>query len=461
MTIEMKRRDFLRLSTGTLVSSAVLSALGGWERTFAGTADTTGYKALVCLFMTGGNDGFNWIVPQTAAAHSVYATSRSNLALDPTTLLNLTGTAGDGNVYGMHPSCPELQALFNTGKAAVLCNVGTLVQPTTPAQARSGSVAIPPQLFSHIDQAVQWQTSIPNSPKRYGWAGRVADLYASQGVTAQLAMNIDIGGSNYLQVGQSTNPYALGTNGASIMDDTSNGSYRSGLRASTASALLSQAGNDSNLMIQQYARVQVNAAQKVVMVNSAYSAVGDLTTTFPTLDQDNQLGLQLHQVARMIKARSQIGDARQIFFVNIGGFDTHQTQLTAQAQLLKIISENINAFWTAMGELGTQSNVTLFTASDFGRTLGSNGSGADHAWGNHHLIVGGAVQGGQYYGTMPSLQIGGPDDFGPAVGQIVPTTSTDQYAATLAKWFGVAAADLPTVFPNLSNFATPTLAFMG
>jgi uncharacterized protein (DUF1501 family) len=274
-------------------------------------------------------------------------------------------------------------------------------------------------------------------------------------------MNIDIGGSNYLQVGQSTNPYALGTSGASIMDDTTNGSYRSGLRAQTASALLSQAGNDPNLMVQQYARVQVNAAQKVVLVDNAYAAAGDLTTTFPSLDQDNQLGLQLHQVARMIKARSQIGDARQIFFVNIGGFDTHQTQLTAQAQLLKIVSENINAFWTAMGELGTQSNVTLFTASDFGRSLGSNGSGADHAWGNHHLIVGGAVQGGKYYGTMPSLQIGGPDDFGPSVGQIVPTTSTDQYAATLAKWFGVAAADLPGVFPNLSNFATPTLGFMG
>jgi uncharacterized protein (DUF1501 family) len=185
-----------------------------------------------------------------------------------------------------------------------------------------------------------------------------------------------------------------------------------------------------------------------------------VATPFPPYEQDSELGAQFHSVARMIKARSQIGDARQMFFVNANGFDTHQNQLSTQSMLLRIISRNIQSFWTAMGELGMQNNVTLFTATDFGRSLGSNGSGADHAWGNHHLILGGAVKGGKYYGKMPTLKIGGPDDISPNSGQLIPTTSTDQYSATLAAWFGVAPSDLATLFPNLNNFSTPTLGFV-
>ncbi len=460
MTTELNRRDFLKLGGGTVLSTAMLSAMGGFERVLA-AADTTGYKALVCLFMTGGNDAFNWIVPQSTAGYSVYSQSRAGLALNPSTLLSLNGAASDGYAYGLHPSCPELRTLFNAGNAAVLCNVGTLVQPTTPAQARANSVALPTQLFSHIDQQTSWQTSIVNSPKRYGWAGRVADLYKAQGTPTALGMNINVGGPNYWQEGVATNPYVLGTSGAPILNDTATTSYRNGLRAQAAQALLSQASTDGNLMVSQYAAIQNSAAGKVVTVNNAISAAGDLATVFPNHDQDNGLGLQLHQIARLIKARSQIGDARQIFFANIGGFDFHQSQLSSQNLMLQLISQNINAFWTAMGELGLQKSVTLFTASDFGRTLGSNGSGTDHAWGSHHMIVGGAVQGAKYYGKMPSLKIGGADDLGPTSGQVVPTTATDQYAATLAQWFGVAASDLPTLFPNLNNFPTKNLGFLG
>lgn len=461
MTTNLKRREFLRMSTGTLLSTAMLSTMGGLQRVLAATADSSGYKALVCLYMTGGNDGFNWIVPQTAAAYSNYASVRTNLALPASSLLNLNGAAGDGNVYGLHPACPELQALFNSGKAAILGNVGTLIAPTTPAQARAGSVAVPPQLFSHIDQSTQWQTSIPNSPLRYGWAGRIADLYTAQGADPVLSMNINIGGANYWQQGATTNPYVVGINGAAILNDTNNSSYRGGLRQQAAASILKLASADSNLMVAQMAAIQTSAASKVGTVNKAYSAAGDLTTKFPALNQDNNLGMQLHQVARLIKAQSQIGDTRQIFFVNLGGFDTHQNQLIGQATLLPVISQNIHAFWLAMGEIGMQNNVTLFTASDFGRTLTSNGSGADHAWGNHHMIVGGAVQGGKYYGKMPSLKIGGSDDLGNTNGQMVPTTSTDQYAATLAAWFGVSSSYLPTLFPNLGNFATSNVGFMG
>jgi uncharacterized protein (DUF1501 family) len=460
MKFAYSRRDFLRLSTETAISAALASTLGSFQRVSAATADTSGYKALVCLYMTGGNDGFNTVVPLTQAGYSLYAQTRSNLALPSSSLLPLNGTASDGSVYGLHPSCPELQSMFNAGNAAILANVGTLVQPTTPAQVQVGAIPLPPQLFSHGDQATQWQTSYANSPHRYGWAGRLADMYVAQGVTPNLSINIDIGGPNYWQQGTATNPYTLGVNGAPIMDDTSN-SFRSGLRSKTASALLSQGSNDSSLLVNQFSAVQNSAASKVTFVNNAYAAAGDLTTPFPAYDKDSALGAQLHAVSRLIKARSQIGDARQLFFVNMNGFDTHQNQLNDQATNLRILSQNIHTFWTAMGEISMQSNVTLFTASDFGRSLGSNGSGADHAWGSHHLIVGGAVKGGNYYGKMPTLKIGGPDDINATSGQLVPTTSTDQYSATLASWFGVAAADLPTLFPNLKNFATPTLGFMG
>jgi uncharacterized protein (DUF1501 family) len=459
MKSDYSRRDFLRISAQTTVSAALASALGCYQRVTAATADTSGYKALVCLYLTGGNDGFNTIVPLTQAGYSLYAQTRTSLALDSNSLLPLNGTASDGYVYGMHPSAPELQSLFNSGKAAVLSNVGTLVQPTTPAQFQAGATPLPPQLFSHGDQATQWQTSIANSPHKYGWAGRLADMYAAQGITPNLGLNIQVGGPNYWQLGAATHTYTLGTGGAPVMVDTTS-SYRNGLRAKAAAALLSQGSNDPNLLVGQFSGIQNSAASKVDYVNNAYAIAGDVTTPFPAYEQDSDLGAQFHSVARMIKARSQIGDARQMFFVNANGFDTHQNQLSTQSMLLRVISRNIQSFWSALGELGMQDNVTLFTASDFGRSLGSNGSGADHAWGNHQLILGGAVKGGKYYGKMPTLKIGGPDDLSPNSGQLIPTTSTDQYSATLAAWFGVAASDLPTLFPNLNNFSTPTLGFV-
>lgn len=459
MKSDYSRRDFLRLSAQTTVSAALASALGCYQRVSAATADTSGYKALVCLYLTGGNDGFNTFVPLTPAGYSQYEKTRSNLALELNSLLPLNGTASDGYTYGLHPNMIELQSLFNAGKAAVLSNVGTLVQPTTTAQFQAGAIPIPPQLFSHGDQATQWQTSIPNSLHKYGWAGRMADMYVAQGITSNLSLNIQVGGPNYWQLGAATHTYTLGTNGAPIMLDTSHG-YRNGLRAKAASALLSQASNDANLLVEQFSGIQNSAAAKVDYVNNAYAAAGDVTTPFPSYEQDSELGAQFHSVARMIKARSQIGDARQIFFVNANGFDTHQNQTNTQNMLLRVISRNIHAFWTALGELGMQNNVTLFTASDFGRSLGSNGSGTDHAWGNHQVILGGAVKGGKFYGKMPTLKIGGPDDISPHSGQLIPTTSTDQYAATLAAWFGVAASDLPTLFPNLNNFSASNLGFV-
>jgi uncharacterized protein (DUF1501 family) len=458
-TAALSRRHFLRTGTRLVASSGLLATMGGFERVLAATPSSSGYKALVCVWLAGGNQSFNWIVPYTQAGYTTYATSRAAMALARSSLLPLSGTASDGYAYAMHPNCPELQSLFNAGHASILCNVATLIQPTTAAQARAGSVPLPPQLFSHIDQTTQWMTSIPDSPQRYGWAGRIADFYKANGYNANLAMNINIGGTNYLQDGQTTIPYVLGTDGAPIYNETDNTGYRNGLRASTAQNLYNLAANDSNLLVSQYSAIQSSAASKVSKVQNAFTAVGDLTTTFPSFVGDWDLGSQLHEVALCIKAQAQIGDSRQIFFVQLGGFDTHDGELANQGSQLTILSQNLNAFWTALGEIGMRNNVTIFTGSDFGRTISSNNDGSDHGWGGHHMIIGGSsLQGGRYFGTMPNLTVGGPDDFGG--GQIVPTTSTDQYAATLARWFGVADADLAGLFPNLPSFSTSNLGFL-
>ncbi len=458
MNKNISRREFLNLSAGAAASTGLVATFGGMQRALAATSDLSGYKALVCVFLVGGNSSFNWIVPSSSSAYATYKSSRGNLALAQGTLLSLNGTAGDGNTYGMHPSCPELRALFNKGAAAIIGNVGTLVKPTTAAQARANAVALPPQLFSHIDQQTLWQTSIANSMENYGWAGRVADLFASQGKVANLARNINVGGANYWQEGRETIPYVLGENGAPVLQTTSNGGYRNGSRRQAALAILNQAFSHGNPLVREYASIQRNAEDKVSLVNSAFAAAGDVNVEFPAMPGDSNLGAQLRQVARMIKARAKIGDSRQIFFVSMNGFDTHNGELETQKGLLQILSKNLNTFWNALGEMGMQNNVTTFTASDFGRSLNSNGDGSDHGWGGHAFVLGGAVVGGRIYGKMPSLAINGPDDYGS--GRVVPTTSTDQYAATLSRWFGVNDADLDVVFPNLRNFPARDLGFL-
>jgi uncharacterized protein (DUF1501 family) len=254
-------------------------------------------------------------------------------------------------------------------------------------------------------------------------------------------------------------PYSLGSSGAPTLDVTNQSGYRSGARAQAARDLITQGAADSNLMIQQYTGIQNNAAAKVTMVSNALAAAGDLSTQFVTVSGDSGLATQLHEVARTIKAHAQIGDSRQFFFVALNGFDSHNNELGIQQNLYPMLSKNLNTFWTALNEIGMQNNVTTFTASDFGRSLGSNGDGSDHGWGGHSFIMGGAVQGGKFYGQMPSLVLNGANDFGD--GRLIPSTSTDQYAATMSRWFGVADSDLNTVFPNLKNFTTRNLGFLG
>jgi uncharacterized protein (DUF1501 family) len=298
-------------------------------------------------------------------------------------------------------------------------------------------------------------TAIPQAQSLVGWAGRIADVLAANGVTAKLAFNINATQSaNYWQTGLSTRQYVLGVEGAPTIDFLTD-DYNENTRARAVRALLEQAASDPNPLVRQYESIVRSVNSKAAIVNRALTDAGDFRSQFASHPGDGGqagdqgFGSQLHEVARVIKAARLLGDARQMFFVSLAGFDTHNGELATQAQLLRYVSNDLNSFWNALGEIGVQKDVTVFTLTEFGRTLGSNGDGSDHAWGGHQIILGGAVKGG-FYGTMPSLAIDGPDDFGS--GRLVPTTSTDQVAATLARWFGVADADIIPMFPNLVNF---------
>lgn len=451
-TFSVSRRGFLQRSARVTASAALMSTLGGWQRALA-ASDTRGYRALVCVFLHGGNDSFNWLVPSDSNSYAGYASARGTLALPRESLLPLVGGTG-GPEYGLHPACAGVQSLFQSGRAAFVANVGMLTRPVSAAQVRAGTAELPRHLYSHADQQVQWMTSRPDAAVGQGWAGRIADLLQSQAYNPQLSVNISLNGSNVWQQGGQTVPYALGLDGAPLLLPVTDRSYRSGARSDLLQALQQQALASAHPFERQLATTQKRSTDLGALVNGALAGAAPLQTVFP----GSALGRQLHMAARMIQARTNVGAARQMFFVGMGGWDTHDEQFTRQAALLGDLSDSLKAFQEAMDELGEAGNVTAFTASDFGRTLTSNGDGSDHGWGGHALVLGGAVQGGRLYGQMPDLQIGGLDDAGG--GRIVPTLACDQYAATLGRWFGISPGDLDLVFPLLNRFAQSDLGFM-
>lgn len=456
----LNRREWLRRSLSCAAGSAAFTALGAkFQLAMAATAQEspltlrgTDYRALVCVYLYGGNDPFNMLVP-TGSGYGAYAAARGALAVPQNQLLSLNPVAPPpgGGSFGLHPAMAGIQTLFNQQRAAVVLNTGPLLYPITKAQYQAGSVPAPAQLFSHSDQQVLFQTPVAESGAKRGWGGRLADLFYASNINQQLSMNISVSGENVFQSGNTIVPYFVDTNGAEGIYFVEDHPWQASRRA--AFLALRDRSYTHALQREQARRVK-RAMDNQTMVTSALSGAPTLATAFP----DTSIGHQLRMVARLISARSALQMRRQIYFVGMGGYDTHATQLPDHAEILGELSAALLAFHGATVELGIDSQVTSFTASEFGRTLSINGDGTDHGWGAHHLVIGGGVRGGRYYGTPPVLQIDGPDDAG--WGQIIPTQSVDQYAATLATWFGLSATDRPLVFPNLSRFNTADLGFM-
>ena len=476
------RRDFLRASACTLGGLALASTFESLGLVDAYAQAATDYRALVCIFLNGGNDGTNMIVPldqyngPQGSTTTGYSNVRgpSTLALPQSSLVAVNPASQSGQ-FGLHPNlAPEvanpsiankgLLDVWAQGRLAVVCNVGPLVEPINRTTYLNGTGKRPLQLFSHSDQVNQWQSSIANSVSRTGWGGRLADRSAGLNGSATFPQVVTIAGISLFVTGANALPLALGdsnsTLGAALpltMTANSSGSSVTDVPTRRAAFDALRALDAEKILVRADANTRSSALQTKAQLDTAPN------TDFTKIP-NTSLGRQLEQVARLVALRDTLGVKRQIFFCSLGGFDTHSNQRTAgQDALLLQLSQAMRGFWDTLGDLGVQNNVTTFTLSDFGRTFQASGSGTavgtDHGWGNHHFVMGGAVRGGNFYGTYPTLALGGPDD-ADTRGRWIPTTSVEQYAATLASWYGLSASDFPAVFPLLDRFSTPNLGFM-
>lgn len=525
------RREFLKRFCATLAGGTALSVIPQLRLMQAamaqGMGEGGGYRALVCVYLGGGNDAFNWLIPSDNTRYGVYNTSRGGvytgtngpLGIAQGSLLsvNLPGLPG-GHSYGLHPACadwtavdvngvqspmPGLRTLTNQGRVAWLANVGTLIVPLTKATFSNPGLPKPPQLYSHNDQTNLWHQGRETANFRYGWGGQIADLLFSQNgpisgssPPLNLPMNISLSGSNRFQVGQDVIPYQMSSCGnpnsgtavagqivGTNFANCSGTSTLSGFRSCSVSGLNAQEQalcallNDSSggLLQTENSAIMKRAMDLAAALGTQLTGTPNnslLQTPFRALadnqavpgynaaaDGNNPLAEQLAMVARIIKQRVALGQNRNIFFVNLGGFDSHAAQMpdTGQPRLLRRISRALGSFYQALTEMGLQNNVTTFTMSEFARTLNSNGDGSDHGWGGLQMVMGGAVNSG-LYGTFPDLTLNGPDSFNR--GQMIPTTALDQMGATLAAWMGLNNSQINVIFPNLGNFSSPNLGFM-
>lgn len=460
------RRAFLRRSTqlglaGTALPFALnLAAIGE-----AAAFNATDYKALVCVFLYGGNDYANTVVTYDDDSYNRYHAIRGGGAgqtaggialakadLAPTLLTPTTALPG-GRQYALHPAMAGLAGLFNTGKAAVQLNVGPLVVPLTRAQFDSADRAtypLPPKLFSHNDQQSVWQSSSPEG-STVGWGGNIGDLALASN-TNSLFTCVSVTGNAVFLAGDSALQYQVSTNGAVAIKGVKNNVYNSSAVRTALSSLIQQ--GSAQTLENEYNKVTARAITAEGQITSALAGV-TVNTPFPS---NNPLANQMKMVARLIGARAALGSKRQVFMVSLGGFDLHDNLIAQQPTLMQRLSEAMTAFYNATVELGVADKVTAFTASDFGRTLSSNGDGSDHGWGSHHLVVGGAVKGKAFYGSAPPVSVSNTataeDQWHVGQGRLLPSTSVDQYAATLAKWFGVADNEMAGVLPNIRHFGT-------
>lgn len=467
--IDASRREFLR-------TSSLLSVLGPAGAPFALNLATVGaaaaqtaddYRALVCVFLFGGNDHHNTVIATDTASWNEYQRLRATPP-DPIAL-PAPGAAGGvlpiepvtpqaGRSFALHPNLGPLKNLFDAGRAAIVANVGPLIAPMTRAQYDNGSVPRPPKLFSHNDQTSTWQAYAPEGA-RYGWGGRMGDLLASRNAASTFTCMSVTGNAVWL-AGQSTLQYQIGPNGGIPIAGLSGSQFGSPVAASVLRSIIT--ANRSHLLERELGRVTSRSIDAQAALNAAMLAADavEAVPLVPGTTQANPLGSQLQTVARVIGGRGALGARRQVFFVGIGGFDTHDAQRVNHGNLMTRIGQALEYFdrLLASPALNATNEVTLFTASDFGRTLTSNGDGTDHGWGAHHFVSGGAVRGREIYGRFPVIGVNTGDDVGQ--GRLLPAVSVDQYAATLARWFGLTATQLGEVFPNLRNFPVADLGFM-
>ena len=457
MTRSASRREFLRRAAALGVTGvAAPLALNLAAIAEAAAQSASDHKALVCVFLFGGNDDGNTVVPYDAAGHANYTTLRGGLA---TPRANLAGTVlsprnppAGGQQWALAPELAPLLPVFDAGRLGVLMNVGPLIQPTTKAQYTARSVPLPPKLFSHNDQQSVWQASAPEGATS-GWGGRIGDLFAAGNGDATFTCVSVSGNAVYLS-GRSAVQYQMSSNGSVAIGGIGSTLFGSAAAANALRALITEA-TGGGMHEREHARLVSRSIAANVTVTAALAGASPLTTVFPATG----LGNQLRMVARMLSARSALGARRQVFFVSLGGFDHHDNLLVDHPALLIQVADALRAFDASLTELGLQERVTTFTASDFGRTLTSNGDGSDHGWGSHHFVMGGAVRGGRLFGTPPVLGNNGPDDVGQ--GRLLPTTAVDQLGATLATWFGVGGTDLSTVMPQIGGYSVRDIGLFG
>ena len=489
----LKRRELLQRSLMAAAGStafgllpaklALAQASLAGDTLFRGSPD---YKALVCIYLYGGNDSVNMVIPRDTAGYAAYKERRkgndlpndpSNLAVPLATLLPLNPTQGpvNGGQYGLHPAMPGVKTMFDAGRCAIVANVGTLVRPTTKLMYETvPSTLLPPELFSHSDQSVLWQTPAANVSSRTGWGGRLADIYRSSNPNQVLSMNVSLNGDNVFQAGVQVAPYFMNSYGVeqieSIQTSQANclpaGDWNA-RRCRTFNALQTlgaQTGPSGHAFERAYVektRRSIDTAAQVAVAIAAHQpndvkfrpfwdAFGLAWTANSTnLPELPELARQLLMVSRVIASRVALQMNRQMFFAAIGGFDTHDNQNADHPDLLRELSQSVFAFYQVLDTLNASESVTSFTASDFSRTISNNGDGTDHGWGSHQLVFGAKVNGNRIYGKMPSLAARNvnPDEVG--YGQIVPTLSTDQYAHTIAKWYGYTQTSTDPIFYNL------------
>jgi uncharacterized protein (DUF1501 family) len=467
------RREFLKSSCRVLSMTAMATQMRHFglmnvlaqEKMDADAAGGSDYKALVCVFLDGGNDGNNSIIPNYNEGYAQYAAARQQqgLAVPRASLLPITPPSMGGQVYGLHPNLGGLHTLWNQGKMAVVCNVGCLVQPLTRATYQSGAPR-PYQLFSHPDQAEQFRTGISSFKSTTGWGGRVADRTATLNINPAIPMITSIAGASIFNNGANTKPLIVASSPTPLNQVLTLNGF------GTAADELARKAAMNNARQQDLSQTMVQNAslitQQAVNVSQQLNTDPTLTVNFPA----STLGNQLKQVAKLIKLRTLLNMSRQIFFVQLGGFDHHSGQLGSHDSLLTQVSAALKAFYDETVAQGVASQVTTFTMSDFNRTFNPAGAGSnvgsDHGWGGPYFVIGDAVQGGNFYGRptsngtfVPTLVTGANDD-ADIRGRFIPTVSVEQYAATIARWYGLAEADIPLVFPNIPNFPTSNLGFM-